>query len=109
MHVTTVGLPLKISAKIGCKTYSFLIDTGSSISLLPYHPDMLPFLRPTNVNLTNASGEVIKCHGEVNVELGIQRLRRSFPWSFVVASVTQPILGTDFLSAQNLLFGTFGD
>ena len=96
-------MPLKISAKIGGETYSFLIDTGSTLSILPFDPKLTPFLRPTAVNLTNASGAPIVCHGEVDVELGIRCIRRSFPWSFVVADVVHPILGTDFLAAQSLI------
>ena len=89
-------MPLKISAKIGCKSYSFIIDTSSALSLLPFESDLTPFLRPTAVSLTNASGVPIQCYGEVDMDLGIQCIRRSFSWSFVVADVIHPILGTDF-------------
>ena len=92
-----------MSATIGCKAYSFLIDTGSSLSLLPYDPDIIPFLRSTAVTLTNASGNSILCYGEVDVDLGIHCIRRSFPWSFVLADVVRPIVGTDFLTAKSLL------
>ena len=99
----TVGLPLKISAKIGCSSYSFLIDTGSGISILPYDPEFEPLLKPTAVSLTNASGDIIKTHGEINVQLDIRTIHRSFNWSFIVADVAHPILGVDFLVANSLL------
>lgn len=103
MSLATVGLPLRVSATVGSKTYQCLIDTGSSLSLLPYASVFMPFLRPTAVNLTNASGTPIKCFGEVDLELGMQYIRRSFPWSFVIADVIHPILGTDFLAANALI------
>lgn len=96
-------MPLKVSAKIGSSSYSFLIDTGSSVSIIPYDPSLTPHLRPTAVSLSSASGSNITCHGEVDVELGIRRIRRSFPWSFVVADVVNPILGIDFLSSNSLI------
>ena len=55
------------------------------------------------MKITNASGDSIKCHGEIDVDLGIKCLRRSFPWSFLVADVVRPILGTDFLADKGLL------
>ena len=99
----TVGLPLKISAKIGCKSYAFLIDTGSCISILPYSHEFLPHIRSTAVSLTNASGKPIRCYGEIDVDLGLRHVRRSFLWSFVIADVVHPILGTYFLATNNLL------
>ena len=38
VNLTTVGLPLCISATIGSKNYSFFIDAGSTLSLIPYEP-----------------------------------------------------------------------
>lgn len=96
-------MPLKISAQIGSNPLQFLIDTGSSVSILPYSPPFTNLLRPTAVSLTNASGSNVRCYGEVDVTLGIRSIRRSFSWSFVVADVVQPILGVDFLSAHSLL------
>ena len=37
------------------------------------------------------------------MDLGIRCIRRSFPWSFVIADVIHPILGTDFLAAHDLI------
>ena len=55
--------------------------------------------------MTNASGKLIYCHGhgEVDAILGLRGIRRSFSWSFVIADVIHPILGTDFLAAHSLL------
>lgn len=99
----TVGLPLKLEATISHTRLLFLLDTGSTISLLPYKSNLMPLLRPSVINLTAASGSSIKTYGEIDVNIDIPSLRRSFLWSFVVADVTQPILGTDFLSAHALV------
>ena len=58
-------------------------------------------LRPTTVSLQNASGEQITCIGEVDLQIGVAR--RNFNWSFVIAEVTRPILGIDFLKENNLI------
>lgn len=96
-------MPLKISAKIGYSHYSFLIDTGSVISTIPYDPELKPLLKPTAVSLTNASGHPIKTYGEISVQLDIKLIHRSFQWSFVVSDVANPILGVDFLADHSLL------
>lgn len=102
--MAVTGLPLKLSATIGDSLkYSFLIDTGSSISILPYNVNNFPILRPTDLKLTNASGDTITCYGELDTDIAIPSLRRNFQWTFIVANVVQPILGTDFLSNNSLL------
>ena len=96
-------MPLKLSAKIGSSSFSFLIDTGSGISLLPYVPEFAPLLKPSAVSLTNASGAAIKTHGEISIQLDVSLLHRSFQWSVIIADIAHPILGVDFLVANSLL------
>ena len=98
----TTGLPLKLSATIGTEKYSFLLDTGSSVSLLPYN-NIYSILRPATITLSNASGDQIKCYGELDAQVGIPALRRNFTMTFLIAEVSTPILGTDFLSQHSLL------
>ena len=97
-------LPLEISATLGSdeSPLKFLIDTGSSVSILPFKSEYFSFLRPTVVSLTNASGTEVKCHGEINVNLQIPCVRRAFLFTFVVADIIQPIIGLDFLSRNGL-------
>ena len=97
------GLPLKIAATIGNTRHTFLIDTGSSISILPYNSYQQHTLRPTGISLTNASGNDIKSYGEFDAIINLPTVRRSFQWSFVVADVTEPILGIDFLAHHSIL------
>ena len=94
------GLPLYISAKIGCTNFDFLVDTGATTSIVPNHPDFKFMLKPTVVALSNVSGSGITTYGEMDVNLAIPSVRRSFAWTFVVADVVRPILGVDFLAAN---------
>lgn len=56
----------------------------------------------TNYNLFAANGTPIATYGYIQLELNIG-LRRAFSWRFVVADVSKPIIGVDFLSFYNLL------
>ena len=60
-------------------------------------------LKPTVVALSNVSGSGITTYGEIDVNLVIPSVRRSFAWTFVVADVVRPILGVDFLAANCLI------
>lgn len=103
MNTVVAELPLTISATIGDVHYSFLVDTGSSLSILPLNSDYYSFIYPTCVSLVNASGKPIKCHGELNTQIHIKSVRRSFDFTFVVADVMQPILGLDFLVSKGFI------
>lgn len=99
--------------KINDKTtnVSYLIDTGA---------DVLPFNRttgnckPTTVKLFAANGTEIKIYGETTLKVNLG-LRREFIWNFVIADVTTPIIGADFIThfgllidlAQNRMIDTF--
>ncbi|GBP96179.1 hypothetical protein EVAR_46832_1 [Eumeta japonica] len=52
--------------------------------------------------LSAANGTTINTYGYVNLELNLS-LRRAYPWRFVVANVTKPIIGADFLQFYNLM------
>jgi len=70
---------------------------------VPFDPEKFPNIRPTNVSLSSASGADIKCYGEVDATIKIRKLRRSFDYTFIVADVTQPILGIDFITKYGLI------
>ena len=61
------------------------------------------YMQATPISLTNASGEKIKVHGQVNLDVVLSSLRRVFPWTFIVADVVSPLLGYDFLKQYHLL------
>lgn len=59
-------------------------------------------LRPSDTKLFAANGTPIKVIVEQVVKLNLG-LRREFYWQFVVADVTTPIIGADFIRHYDLL------
>ena len=90
--------------EISNKTLEFLIDTGSSISIIPHHllQTLNCNLAPTTVTLKSADNKPIKVHGECSLQLSNSCLRRIYNYVFIVAEVSKPILGADFLSKYKL-------
>ncbi|XP_045445755.1 uncharacterized protein LOC123653815 [Melitaea cinxia] len=79
----------------------FLIDTGSDLSVYPW--SLLRYRRAkTNYNLCAANGSIIATYGFVHFNLDFG-LRRLFSWRFVIADVTKPIIGVDFLNFYGLI------
>jgi cleavage and polyadenylation specificity factor subunit 1 len=79
----------------------FLIDTGADISVIP--PNIFKISSTdSNFNLFAANGTQVKTYGTslINLDLG---LRRVFKWTFVIADVSSPIIGADFLKHTGLL------
>lgn len=79
----------------------FLVDTGSDLCVFPR--SVLRDRRArTNYELSAANDTKIATYGylHLNLDLG---LRRTFPWRFVVADVTKPIIGVDFLNFYSLI------
>lgn len=81
---------------------SFLIDSGSSFSILPRS-----FLQKNRAveplgSLQAANGSIINTYGTKQLHLTLS-FRRDFLWNFVIADVTLPIIGADFLSHFNIL------
>ena len=108
LTVRTMSVPLsspllQINTRLGTTTLKFIVDTGASISIIPASRLNGVTLNPTTVSLTTANGEKIKCYGQANLEIGIPSLKRSFSWTFVVADITNPLLGFDFLNEFGLI------
>ena len=55
------------------------------------------------MRISTANGEPLHVVGEVTCDVTIPQLRRAFTWTFVVADVTTPLLGQDFLTQHSLL------
>ena len=95
------GSALQLLAAFRTANFSidFLIDTGSSISLLPVSMAKLLncLLAPSPICLKAADGRSLVVQGQTHLKLTNASLRRSFIWVFVVADVSKPILGADFL------------
>ncbi|XP_036344249.1 uncharacterized protein LOC118753473 [Rhagoletis pomonella] len=80
---------------------TFLIDSGADESIVP-KCSKLARVTPSDMQLFAANGTSIPVFGEVMLKLNLN-LRRDFIWSFVIAGVSQAIIGADFLSYYSLL------
>jgi len=75
----------------------FLIDTGASVSILPHRFSLLP----TGPCLVGADGKDIPAWGHRNLKLRFGG--REYEFQFLLAAVSTPILGVDFLAWHRLL------
>ena len=78
----------------------FLVDSGSQKSLLPPAATDLS-ARGSGPRLTAANGSAIETFGTKSVTVCFNG--RKFLCDFVVASITVPIIGADFLCTNGLL------
>ncbi|GBN12075.1 hypothetical protein AVEN_7854-1 [Araneus ventricosus] len=80
--------------------YKFLVDSGAEVCCYP--KKLTNFSVKQNLELYAANGSRISTYGTIKLELDFG-LRRSFIWSFLVADVSDPIIGADFLERFELL------
>jgi hypothetical protein len=74
----------------------FLIDTGAAFSCLPHHSSATP----SGPSIRGPDGRSISVWGERLLHL--QFSGRRFVWKFLLANVSFPILGIDFLTNFDL-------
>lgn len=79
----------------------FLVDTGSDLCVFP-RKMLKGQVQKCSYSLFAANGSVINTYGCVFLSLNFG-LRRDFSWRFVVADVSAPIIGADFLTHFGLL------
>jgi hypothetical protein len=75
----------------------YLVDTGSAFSIMPWKSAATP----AGPSLTAADGRRIPCWGEQHFTVTIGGVPRR--WSFLLAAVSFPIIGIDFLRSHGLL------
>jgi hypothetical protein len=75
----------------------FLVDTGASYSIFPHTSSAAP----SGPRLRGAAGQLIPCWGEKTFDLSFQG--RRFSWTFLLAAVSFPIIGVDFLRHFKLM------
>ena len=75
----------------------FLVDTGASYSIFPHTSSAAP----SGPKLRGAAGQLIPCWGEKTFDLSFQG--RRFSWTFLLAAVSFPIIGVDFLRHFKLM------
>jgi len=79
----------------------FLVDTGADLCVYPRKYVRESRTRST-YELAAANGITIYTYGQKILTLNLD-LRRPFTWRFVIADVSKPIIGADFLSHFNLV------
>ncbi|GBM25219.1 Transposon Ty3-G Gag-Pol polyprotein [Araneus ventricosus] len=80
---------------------NFRVDTGADISVVP--PSSAERCKPKSLlNFLAANFTKINTYGTRNLFLNIGS-RRIFPWSFIIADVSRPILGADFLTHYGII------
>lgn len=79
---------------------TFLVDSGADVSVLPPSSDEK---RSKHQSLLYAANEsTIKTYGTRTATISIG-LGRKFTWRFIIADVSSPLLGADFLHAYELV------
>jgi hypothetical protein len=82
----------------------FLVDTGSDLSIYPR--TLVPRCgERVNYDLFAPNGTTIPTYGWLPPSLNLG-LPRNFTWRFVVADVTHPLIGVNFLSHFGVLVGS---
>jgi hypothetical protein len=79
----------------------FLVDTGAAVSVFPHRSSAAS----SGPLLSGADGKPISAWGRMTKKLNFGL--HTFIVSFVLAAVSKPILGIDFLSAHHLLVDPF--
>lgn len=96
-------LLLQITARLGATKIKLIVNTSTSVSIILISVihgialDLIP------VSPSSANGEKIKCYRQANLEDGISSLRKMFIWTFMIADITNPLLGFDFLEKLDLI------
>lgn len=80
----------------------FLVDTGANVSVLPARKVKHNSNNSVGYKLYAANGTEISTFGVKTLVLNL-KMRRPYVWTFILASVNQPILGADFLIHHKLL------
>ena len=103
MAASTAGLPCSrlFFVTDHASGLRFLVDTGAEVSVIPPSRGAHSST-PAGPSLQAANKSVIATFSTRSLVLNL-RLRRSFPWTFIITVVQHPILGADFLSHFNLL------
>ena len=78
----------------------FLIDTGAEVSVLPA-TGLDTRTRKPGPPLLAANGSTIRTYG--TRQLSLHFASNTYQWPFIVADVTRPLLGADFLRSNSLL------
>jgi len=102
MAASDAGHPTRRFFTTDCNTgISFLIDTGADLCVYP-RKMVRGQRQKSSYELSAANGTIIHTYGTETMTLNLG-LRRALTWRFVVADVSRPIIGADFLAFYGLL------
>ena len=76
----------------------FMVDSGAELSVIPGSGEVCS---TTTTQLTSTKGQPISTFGKRRIEFRFAGT--TYTWEFIVAAVTKPLLGADFLHFHNLL------
>ncbi len=76
----------------------FLVDTGAEVSVLPT-TGLDTRMCQTGSSLKAANGSSIQTYGVRTIQLHLAS--RQYKWPFIIADVSRPLLGADFLRAHS--------
>ena len=93
--------PIKVDMVIDGKTVNMLVDTGSPVTILPYHLMRNGELEEVRCHLTSFTGHPIPVKGRTKVKVEYQGQERSLP-ALVVSGSKPPLLGRDWLKVIRL-------
>ena len=87
------ALVLTLSATFLGHKVEYLGDSGAERSIIPSNlvPDALLF--PSSICLTSVTGSKIRSFGQCFVKIGVKKLRRGFPVTFIAATA-KPLFDT---------------
>ena len=86
--------------KKSLSSQKFLVDTGASVSVFPPYPRLPPAL---SVGVQQRTTDVSDMDTFGSLQISLQFGSCWFEWTFLLADVSMPILGSDFLCHQHLL------
>ncbi|GFW59646.1 hypothetical protein TNCV_2756551 [Trichonephila clavipes] len=82
------------TSPVRCTNVTFLIDTGSDVSIIPATKTQRQNNSQMTLSAANTSPIHVYTTQTLSLDLG---LRRIFQWTFLVGNVSTPIIGADFL------------
>jgi cleavage and polyadenylation specificity factor subunit 1 len=92
----------RIFVKDKSSKLTFLIDSGSDVSIIPCSYVKNPEIK-IRYSLAAANGATIKTTGMQDVSLDLGFTDGVIRWIFIVADVKSPILGADLLKFHHLI------
>ena len=92
-----------VAGSVEGKSTDFLVDSGSTYTIVDFkffknvHNGNMDELEPIDLTLKSLSGEHLKVHGQINLNLTVGTIVCNFPVKIVSLGDNSTILGLDFM------------